>query len=297
MRSNLASGSEPSSTLVRLFVERSAIEGFARLSPEEIMTRLVERTRRKRCRSLEQQIQFFLKDRNVSSSFGTDPDLKCDGMIAPIGTSFAEGFTVNLRRGVSNVRSRFTLAHEACHTFFYELVPEIKFKPHDSDDAEERLCNIGAAALLMPEKTLRKRTKDLPANLDSLQQLADDYQVSMPAMLLRLRNLAVWNCELSNWHRTVGGEFALDRLYGSSRVGWKGMDSSEFERVWQLKESQFGKGFVYLEDSGGRQEHKPISYHIRRSSDGVTVLWGVGIKPAAPARMLPLFLATKAKRA
>jgi Zn-dependent peptidase ImmA (M78 family) len=28
------------------------------------------------------------------------------------------------------VRQRFTIAHEICHTFFYEIVPELKFKPH-----------------------------------------------------------------------------------------------------------------------------------------------------------------------
>lgn len=293
MRNNRASDSNPSSTLVRLFVERSAIEGSARLSPEEIMTRLIERTRRKRCRSLEQQIQFFLKDRNVTSSFEISPDLKCDGMIEPIGTTFAEGFTVNLRRGVSNVRSRFTLAHEACHTFFYELVPEIKFRPHDADETEERLCNVGAATLLMPERSLRNRTSDLPVNLDSLQQLADDYQVSLPSMHLRLRDLGVWDCELSIWHRSVGGNFALDRLYGGNKAEWKWEDTSVLARTWELKEPQFGKDFVYCVNSRGDRGCKPISYHIRRSLDGVTVLWGVGIKPSAPARIPPLFSAAK----
>ena len=53
---------------------------------------------------------------------------------------------MRLKKNASDVRIRFTMAHEFCHTFLLRLVPEIKFSPHETDDEEERLCNLGAAA-------------------------------------------------------------------------------------------------------------------------------------------------------
>jgi hypothetical protein len=75
------------------------------------------------------------------------PDLPCDGLIEPIGTTYSAGFRMRLKKNAADVRLRFTIAHELCHTFFYELVPEFKFVAHESDDSEERLCNWGAASL------------------------------------------------------------------------------------------------------------------------------------------------------
>jgi Zn-dependent peptidase ImmA (M78 family) len=53
-------------------------------------------------------------------------ELNCDGLIEPLGKTFADGFRIKLNKTTPPVRSRFTLVHEICHTFFYQLVPEIK---------------------------------------------------------------------------------------------------------------------------------------------------------------------------
>lgn len=277
MHSNQAC-SEPQSDLVRLFVERSGI--LAPLnSPEQVITELVERTaRRKRGRSHAQRLQRFLNDRNIVSVEYVD-GADYDGMIDPMGSSFRNGFKMRLRPDVSEARARFTVAHEACHTFFYELAPEIKFRPHKTDDLEERLCNLGASVLLIPSAALTARSRKLPVCLDSLQQLAEEYAVSLPTMLLRLRELGLWKCQLSSWHRSVSGEFVLDGFYGGRRFECKWHDASVLERVWKSNESAFETGFVYTESRGARA-YKPIAYHVQRSNQGVTVLWGSGIRPA-----------------
>ena len=284
MTSNRPS-SEPQSDLVRIFVERSGVPVID-CSPERVMARIVERMRCGRVRNQEQRLQRALKERNVVSVDFT-PNLKCDGMLEPIGQTFADGFKVQLKKNVSAARMRFSVAHEICHTFFYELVPEMKFRDHDVDEAEERLCNFGAAELLVPDKSLRASARKLPICLGSLEQLAENYCVSLPTMLIRLRALGLWDCELSNWHRDVNGGFVLDSLYGGRRLEWEWQDSSQLLRAWESSKPIFGTGFVYLEDSRGRERYKPISYNLRRSGSGVIALWGVGIRKAAQNH--PLF--------
>ncbi|MGO9337850.1 MAG: ImmA/IrrE family metallo-endopeptidase [Terriglobales bacterium] len=269
--------SEPQSDLVRLFVERSGIVA-PHNSPDQVITELVERTARKaRGRSQARRLQRFLDDRNIFSVEYVD-DGSYDGMLDPMGSTFSNGFKMRLRSNLSEARARFTIAHEACHTFFYQLAPEIKFRPHETDDLEERLCNLGASVLLIPSAALTARSRKLPISLDSLQQLAAEFAVSLPTMLLRLRGLGLWKCQLSSWHRSVSGEFVLDRFYGGRRVECKWHDASVLERVWKSNEAAFETGFVYTE-SRGAKAFKPIAYHVQRSSQGVTVLWGSGIRP------------------
>src|SRR5713101_7792951 len=173
MHSNRAC-SEPQSDLVRLFVKRSGIVA-PHNAPEQIMTELVERTaRRRRGRNLAQRLQGFLDERNIVSVEYVD-GADYDGMIDPIGSTFSNGFKMRLRPNVPAARARFTVAHEACHTFFYELAPEIKFRPHETDDLEENLCNFGAYVLLLPAAALTARSKKLAICLDSLEQLAREY--------------------------------------------------------------------------------------------------------------------------
>src|SRR5947209_7938610 len=90
----------------------------------------------------EQRMQFFLKSRKISS-VETMWDLHCDGVLEPIGAAYPAGFKIFLKKQTNTERLRFTVAHEICHTFFYELVPELKFVPHEVDPKEERLCDLG----------------------------------------------------------------------------------------------------------------------------------------------------------
>ena len=57
---------------------------------------------------------------------------------------------MGVKADMGEKRMRFTIAHELCHTYFYELVPELKFCDHGPNDEEEAICNQGAAALLIP---------------------------------------------------------------------------------------------------------------------------------------------------
>lgn len=272
------------SALVRLFIARSGVQS-ERKSPEEVITQLVESSRPRKLKNKTNRLEQFLVERNVHSVNAVS-ELDCDGLIEPLGSQFSDGFQMILKKG-SEVRVRFTKAHEACHTFFYELVPELKFRPHGTDELEERLCNLGAAVFLIPRSELLKEAKRLPVCLDSLQQLAERFSVSLPTILLRLKSLGLWRCELSLWHRMTNGNFSLDRLYGGKRAEWQWFDEHLLERAWSSGDSIFGHTFVRYEANKGNHRYKPVSFNLRRSSNGLIALWGNGI--TQPKLTIPLF--------
>ena len=198
-----------------------------------------------------------------------------DAFIEPIGTAFAHGFKVTVNPGKPDVRIRFSIAHEICHTFFYELVPEIKFQAHSPDEMEERLCNYGAAELLLPEAELRETAKGIPPSLDSLDQLCRQYHVSSEVMVIQLRNLGIWPCELSFWTRDEEGQFTMERFAGSRKVNWQWVDVNLLPRVWEKGDrgAETGRGAVYFEDSSSMSYAKWLYYVVRRQGSSVIALW------------------------
>jgi len=161
------------------------------------------------------------------------------------------------------------------------------------DDEEERLCNIGAAAFLVPASVLRRRLKKLQPCLETLELLAAEYRVSIPTMMLRLRELGFWHCEVSLWHRMSDGRFVLNRLYGGKRLSYQWEDASILETAWNSRKSICGHTFLFCEEQTGGRRYRPISYEIRRHADGLIALWGKGVGGSAGPKVLPLLDSAK----
>lgn len=112
----------------------------------------------------------------------------------------------------SDVRRRFTLAHELGHALLHNLTPMnpyfdrqdvqfsgLRFRDNESSTGliiEEREANLFASELLMPTRFLEDSLRlgsykiDMTDNSNSgLSQLAKDYGVSVQAMAYRLANL------------------------------------------------------------------------------------------------------------
>jgi hypothetical protein len=263
-----------SSPLVALFVKRSGIDSSV---PEQILYALINRAAGPRTSTLDQRIHRLLQSRRVGRQELID-DLDCDGMLEPAGQTFQDGFVVRLKRNSPSARRRFTLAHELCHTFFYELVPEIKYAAHVADEEEERLCNAGAAAILIPEHQLRRNTKGLEPSLNALDRLSAEFEVSPASMMVRLRSLGVWTCELSRWRRMSDGRFALDTFYGGRRQDWQWQDAELLDRAWVSRVPLRGRMFVNCRDSEGITRYRSIAYEVRRDPGAITALWGASLK-------------------
>lgn len=272
------------SRLVELFVDRTGGPGS---DPRSALRRLLIDLRRAvrwtpKCPQIEkaQLVRGILR---TEYRFSWDRD----GSLEPLGMKFDQGFKLTLNAKSPKRRVRFTQAHELCHTFFYEYVPEIKFRPHIEDPAEEHLCNFGAAELLMPEHSLRKETKELRRSIQSLLSLTALYGVSPEAMMSRLRFLRLWNGELHIWQREASGDFVLDRMIGGKWLPWRWSDKAIPADAW-VRGLLSGHSYLEYEVHPGYKQFKSISFDAKREGSTLMVLSGVSERSQLEQR--PLFL-------
>ncbi len=83
------------------------------------------------------------------------------------------------------VRQRFTEGHELMELLFdaqYEAGSGLQPEP----DRKEQLCDRGAAELLMPLESFRARLQNLGISIPTAQILAQQYQTSLVATLVRM---------------------------------------------------------------------------------------------------------------
>jgi hypothetical protein len=203
-----------------------------------------------------------------------DAGLKYDGHIEPLGKEFDCGFRIVVRGGMPETRLRFTLAHEVCHTFFYELVPEVKYSPQLPHREEERLCNLGAGELLIPSDILAADHLIKYPGLSSLEQLAERYQVSHESMLLRLTSSNLWQCQMIQLYRLANGRFMVDRLFGGSFRNWRMWITDEMNKVWDKPGSRkSGACYASLIDQQRYWGSDRIYYEMKRRGDRLVMLW------------------------
>ena len=219
-------------------------------------------------------------------------DLNSDGYIQPLGRSFEQGFRMVLRTGSPEARRRFTAAHELCHTFFYQLVPEIKFALTEVDPVEERLCNFGAAELLIPEVELKAQLDERDPSLLTLVTLAKHFRASTEAMLLRLRSLNLWYCDLSLWHRRSDGTYVLDRIFGGDKQRWYWGYPETVQKTWDTAGSKLVSGWAhifYFDEGRNVPLAKRVHVQSVNRGDSVLVLWSERELGGNKRRNLPLF--------
>lgn len=269
--------------IVHAFFERLKADSFA--TPAEALERCVSGLRNQIGeRAAIKTLRPYLELRHINTISPFEHS-GCDGWLKPNGFNFEDGFTLGFKRDHSRTRIRFTLAHELCHTFFYEYVPELKFAAHQRDLSEEMLCDLGAAAFLIPADSLKADAADLPVSVSTLQYLADLYDVSRPSMFLRLRRLEIWKCELSIWHRMTDERFVLERQYGGIKKSWEWIYADILQNVWH-SQSQNGQTWVHFPDEENQWTARRIHFQASRIGDSIWSLWS---NWPFPRREGPLF--------
>ncbi len=113
---------------------------------------------------------------------------------------------IGVNKGHSKARKRFTIAHELGHYLLHEgeLVHfdaerpgfRVNYRSESSSSEMEREANLFAAELLMPARFLErdsriKRIDLLEEKSEVLEQVAEDYGVSVQALTYRLANLGL----------------------------------------------------------------------------------------------------------
>jgi hypothetical protein len=254
---------------------------------------------KRRIANVDRRLLWLTNYRRIRRVHDSD-DVGGDGILQPLGTCYADGFDILVNKATPSTRRRFTLAHEVCHTFFYELVPEMKFVPHREDACEELLCNRGAAAILMPAWQIEQacrvrwagerhrrhnaRRLEVVRSLSRLFALARDFQVSAAAMANRLRELLLSSCRLQVWVRGSSGEFLFP---GSSTTAglWAGVVPL-LEEACKTKVTITGRTYLESTDAAGVNRVMPIAYHVAARGNRVYFLWSRGVMDDGDASSL-----------
>lgn len=89
-------------------------------------------------------------------------------------------------------RRRFSLGHELVELLFEALhqgMLSTRMKEACSGFRKERLCEKGAAALLMPRQSFQRMLTERPIGIDTASELANVFDVSLLASLIRMVEL------------------------------------------------------------------------------------------------------------
>ncbi|MEP0919466.1 ImmA/IrrE family metallo-endopeptidase [Leptolyngbya sp. DQ-M1] len=100
------------------------------------------------------------------------------------------------------VRQRFTEGHELMELLF-DAQQEARFEsalPNWSEQRKERLCDQGAADLLMPQSSFVPKLNRLGISFKTGRSLAALYQTSLLATLARMLQYGTGNYALVLWH-------------------------------------------------------------------------------------------------
>lgn len=100
-------------------------------------------------------------------------------------------FQIRLRNADTPGRQRFSCAHAIVHTWFFESAGTGP-NGHSLDwrsEAEEELCDLGAAALLLPEAAFRSACP-AEVTMEDVLRIAEEFQASAESTALRAVSLS-----------------------------------------------------------------------------------------------------------
>lgn len=157
-------------------------------------------------RAVEAYARRLLRDAK-QSSLPIDVDLiasvkgvrRREGIYDFAGRIYAEDngqLVMDLNAGHSTSRRRFTCAHEMMHTAFPDFAEEKRYRfdktaePNPINREEEYLCDLGAAALLMPRELVADKYPLAKDGLRAIERLSNEAEVSLEAAGNRLAELS-----------------------------------------------------------------------------------------------------------
>jgi len=174
-------------------------------APPAIVNRAVDAARRLRKLACLTNVATDV-DRLVAAQGGlklTRARLRGDGRFISFPRAVIE---VNERQ--TEVRQRFTICHELGHTLFVNPTDQqrlgFRVNAHCEGmpfELEERLCNLTAAELLLPDDTFSVQVSTFAAGMHAVRELAEMFKVSRLSVLLRLIQLKPrsWTCAVVRW--------------------------------------------------------------------------------------------------
>jgi Zn-dependent peptidase ImmA (M78 family) len=126
-------------------------------------------------------------------------DIRADARIFPADE---RRLIIQYTSSVSPERQRFSICHEIAHTRFPDCYEETRYRQRQGKldwkhQELERLCNAGAAELLIPYDDFRTRSGNHRPSMQLANTLRRSFACSMEAMLYRIVDLAEEPCAVA----------------------------------------------------------------------------------------------------
>lgn len=124
---------------------------------------------------------------------------------------FHDGYVIKVNENHHPVRRNFSCAHEIGHVLVSELkleryIQSIEYRTFDPQGekkaratARERLCDVAATELLMPESVFRKYLSGFGVSVHSIERLASIFRVSIPSTAIRIAEVSPEPCMALLW--------------------------------------------------------------------------------------------------
>ncbi len=133
------------------------------------------------------------------------------GEVSAVLLRFEDGCVIKLNEKHHLVRQAFSCAHEIGHILFSELkleryVQSIEYRTFNPqgqaqarERARERLCDVAATELLMPESVFQKYLSSFGLSIYSIERLANIFRVSSQAAAIRIAEVSTEPCIALLW--------------------------------------------------------------------------------------------------
>ena len=124
---------------------------------------------------------------------------------------FHDGYVIKVNENHHPLRQNFSCAHEIGHVLLRELnlvpyIDDVEYRAFNPQahaivraKARERLCNVAATELLMPEMVFNKYLLDFGVSIKSIERLASIFRVSVQPTAIRIAEVSPEPCIALLW--------------------------------------------------------------------------------------------------
>ncbi|HEY93025.1 MAG TPA: ImmA/IrrE family metallo-endopeptidase [Dehalococcoidia bacterium] len=184
------------------------------INPEQAKELIIERARQLVNRLVEDRGHDkppFLPE-EFARLQGIKKIVKADlGRTSAVLLRFDDGYVIKVNQNHNLARQNFSCTHEIGHTLFSEAkleryIQNIEYRTFDPQGheearstARERLCDIAATELLMPESVFRKYLSGFGVSVHSIERLANIFKVSIRAATWRIAEVSTEPCIALLW--------------------------------------------------------------------------------------------------
>ena len=168
------------------------------------------------------------------------------GEVSAVLLKLHDGDVIKVNEKHHPSRQNFSCAHEIGHALLSELkielcIEDVEFRTFNPQApaiararAKERLCNVAAAELLMPEMVFKKYLSGFGVSINSIEWLANIFRVSIRAAAFRIAEVSAEPCIALLWLSRPGTKSKELRLAWRVGPGKKSRGKTNYMPVHTL---------------------------------------------------------------